>query len=131
MDDMSDYNQQKSKENSENKETYPPLSCNDEEFQAILDTMFTNRVIKPPRHSRVPSREDRKDPIYFPYHQHVGHPSITCQTLRRILHAKICDRTLEMPCKKQAIDTDPLLKHRGKNVVIGITCSEDDDVYRP
>lgn len=60
-----------------------------------------------------------------------GHPSIACQTLRRILHAKIYERTLELPCKKQAIDTDLLLKRREKEVVIGITCSKDDDVYRP
>lgn len=126
-----DYNQQKSKENSENRETYPPLSCSDEEFHAILDTMFIDRVIKPPRPSKVPSREDRKDPRYFPYHQHVEHPSIACQTLRNILYAKICERTLEFPCKKQAINTDLLLKCREKDVVIGITCSEDNVVYHP
>nr|XP_028960134.1 uncharacterized protein LOC114825565 [Malus domestica] len=110
MNDRFDYNPRKMKEIKSDRETYPPLACNNEEFQAILDTMLADGTIKVPRSYKSPSKEDRKDPKYCRYHQYVGHPYIVCQTLRRILHAKICEGTLELSCKTQAINTDPLPK---------------------
>lgn len=64
-------------------------------------------------------------------HQYVGHPSVACQTLRMILHTKIHEGTLELPCKKQTIDTDTLPKLRENKVVVVISFSEDDDAYHP
>ncbi|KAK9943693.1 hypothetical protein M0R45_009294 [Rubus argutus] len=84
------------------------VPCSDEEFHAILDAMFADGAIKPPRPYKNPSREDKTDPRYCRYHQIVGHPTTACQTLRKILHGKIQDGTLELPSKKQAIDEDPL-----------------------
>ncbi|CAL9028756.1 unnamed protein product [Prunus brigantina] len=79
----SDYNSCKRKD----KETYPPLPFKDEEFYAILDTMFANGAIKLPKPYKVPTREEKCDPRYCRYHQFVGHPTTACQTLRKILHA--------------------------------------------
>ncbi|KAK9951342.1 hypothetical protein M0R45_006790 [Rubus argutus] len=100
------------------RETFPAIPCSNEEFHAILDTMFADGVIKLPRPQRPPSKEEKNDPRYCRYHQFVGHPSPACQFLRRILHEKINNGTLELPSKKQAIDDDPLPKRRGKEVCV-------------
>lgn len=75
--DRSDCNQQKIKEKDGDRETYPPLACNNEEFLAILNTMLANKVMKSPIPFKVSSKEDRKDPRYCRYHQYVGCFSIT------------------------------------------------------
>ncbi|XP_021804720.1 uncharacterized protein LOC110749029 [Prunus avium] len=108
VDDKSsdDYNSRKRKD----RETYPPLPCKDEEFHAILDTMIADSAIKPLRPYKIPPREEKNVPRYCRYHQFVGHPSTTCQSLRRILHAKIHEGVLELPSRKQTIDEDPLPK---------------------
>ncbi|CAL8121217.1 unnamed protein product [Prunus armeniaca] len=116
-----DYNSRKRKD----RETYPPLPCKDEEFHAILDTMIADGVIKPVRPYKVPTREEKNDPRYCRYHQFVGHPTTACQSLRRILHAKIHEGVLELPFRKQTIDEDPLPKRRGNEVAAVITCSDD------
>ncbi|KAK9911759.1 hypothetical protein M0R45_035650 [Rubus argutus] len=109
------------------RETYPAVPCSDEEFHAILDAMFADSVIKPPRPYKNPSRKDKADPRYCRYHQILGHPTTACQTLRKILHGKIRDGTLELPSKKQAIDDDPLPRRRqGKETVAVVTCLDDD-----
>ncbi|CAL2229621.1 unnamed protein product [Prunus armeniaca] len=123
IDDKSsnDYNSCKRKD----RETYPSLSCKDEEFHAILDTMIADSAIKPLRPYKVPTREEKNDPRYYRYHQFVGHSTIACQSLRRILHGKINEGVLELPSKKQTIDEDPLPKRRGKEVAAVVTCSDD------
>lgn len=110
----SDYNSHKQKD----RETYPSL-------HAILDIMFVDSAIKPPRPYTVLTREEMSDPKYCRYHQLVGYPTIVCQTLRKILHAKILEGTLELPSRKQAIDEDPLPKRRGKKTATVITCFDD------
>ncbi|XP_061998968.1 uncharacterized protein LOC133716276 [Rosa rugosa] len=81
---------------------YPVVPCTDEELHAILDTLFADGVIKPMQREKPPTMEEKKNPRYSRYHQIVGHPTLACQTLRRILHAKIDEGTLELPSKKQA-----------------------------
>lgn len=103
IDDKHDYNSRKRKERDEERETYPPLSWN-------LPTIIVQG---------------------YSYHQYMGHHSIACQTLRMIIHAKVNEGTLELPSKKQAFNTDPVLRHRRKEVVAVITCSDDDDAYHP
>ncbi|CAL8168237.1 unnamed protein product [Prunus armeniaca] len=78
---------------------YLPLPCKDEEFHAILNTMFDDDTIKSLRPYKVPTKEEKSDPRYCHYHQFVGHPTTACQTLRNILHAEIHDGTLELPFK--------------------------------
>ncbi|CAL2247408.1 unnamed protein product [Prunus armeniaca] len=116
-----DYSSRKQKD----RETYPPLPCKDEEFHAILDTMIADGAIKPLKPYKVPTREEKSDPRYCRYHQFVGHPTIACQSLRRILHGKIHEGVLELPSRKQAINEDPLPKRRGKETAAVITCSDD------
>ncbi|CAL9025096.1 unnamed protein product, partial [Prunus brigantina] len=94
-------------------------------FHAILDTMIADGAIKPLRPYKVPTREEKNDPRYCRYHQFVGHPTIACQSLRRILHGKIHEGVLELPSRKQTIDEDPLPKRRGKETAAVITCSDD------
>ncbi|CAL2271168.1 unnamed protein product [Prunus armeniaca] len=116
-----DYNSRKRKD----RETYPPLPCKDEEFHAILDTMIADGVIKPVRPYKILTQEEKNDPRYCRYHQFVVHPTTACQSLRRILHAKIHEGVLELPSRKQTIDEDPLPKRRGNEVAAVITCSDD------
>ncbi|BFG41078.1 hypothetical protein CerSpe_273520 [Prunus speciosa] len=133
VDDKSsgDYNSRKRKD----RETYPLLPCKDEEFHAILDTMIADGAIKPLRPYKIPTREEKNDPRYCRYHQFVGHPTTACQSLRRILHAKIHEGVLELPSRKQTIDEDPLPKRRGKEIAAVITCSgdllDDDELCHP
>ncbi|CAL9020905.1 unnamed protein product, partial [Prunus brigantina] len=111
---------------------YPPLPCKDEEFHAILDTMFADGAIKPVRSYKVPTGEEKCDPMYCRYNQFVGHPTTACQTLRKILHTEIHDGTLELPYRKQAFDEDPWPKRRGKEMAAIITCYDDlldNDVF--
>ncbi|CAL8164139.1 unnamed protein product [Prunus armeniaca] len=126
-----DYNSRKRKD----RETYPPLPCKDEEFHAILDTMIVDGAIRPVRPYKIPTREEKNDPRYCRYHQFVGHPTTACQSLRRILHAKIHEGVLELPSRKQTIDEDPLPKRRGKEVAVVITYSndllDDDELCHP
>ncbi|KAM2174790.1 hypothetical protein ACFX1Q_034276 [Malus domestica] len=110
VDNRSNYNSQKMMKRESDREPYHPLASSDEKFPNILDTMLAYGAIKLPRPYTTPSREDRKNPSYCRYHQYVGHPYIVCQTLRKILHVKICEGTLKLPCKTQAIDIDPLPK---------------------
>ncbi|KAK9951371.1 hypothetical protein M0R45_006818 [Rubus argutus] len=114
------------------RETFPTISCSNEEFHAILDTMFVDGVIKLPRPQKPPSKEEKNGPRYCRYHQFIGHPSPACQFLRRILHEKINDGTLKLPSKKQVIDDDPLPKRRGKEVCVitadGDHMMEEDEV---
>ncbi|KAL6180722.1 hypothetical protein ACLB2K_047382 [Fragaria x ananassa] len=114
---MADERHLKRKERSR---TVLVIPCLDEELHAILDTLFANGVIKPVQPEKPPSREDKKNPRYCRYHQIVGHPTPTCQTLRKILPAKIDEGTLELPSKKQAID-DPFSKRHGNGVCTIIT----------
>ncbi|BFG15859.1 hypothetical protein CerSpe_021330 [Prunus speciosa] len=93
--------------------------------------MFVHGAIKPLMPYKVPTREEKGDMRYCRYHQFVGHPTTACQTLRKILHAEICDGTLELPFKRQAINEDPLPKRRGKEMAAVITCFDDlldDDI---
>ncbi|CAL2265143.1 unnamed protein product [Prunus armeniaca] len=63
----SDYNSRKRKD----MEMYPPLPCKDEEFHAILDTMFTDDAIKPSKPYKVLTIKEKCDPKYCRYHQFV------------------------------------------------------------
>ncbi|CAL8088649.1 unnamed protein product [Prunus armeniaca] len=67
-------------------------------------------AIKTSRPYKVPTIEEKSDHRYCCYHQLVGHPTTASQTLRKILHAEIHDKTLELPSRKQAFDEDPLPK---------------------
>ncbi|CAL8994269.1 unnamed protein product [Prunus brigantina] len=104
---------------------YPPLPFKDEEFHVILNTMFVHGAIKLLKPYKVHTKEENGDPRYCRYHQFVGHPTIACQTLRKILHVEIHDGTLELPFKRQAIDEDLLSKRRGKEMATIITCFDD------
>ncbi|XP_062021382.1 uncharacterized protein LOC133737940 [Rosa rugosa] len=107
------------------RETYPAIPCGNEEFHAILDSMFADGVIKIPRPQKPPTTEEKSHPRYCRYHQFVGHPSPACQVLRRILHEKINDGTLELSTKPQRIDEDPLPRRKGKETCAVITAAKD------
>ncbi|CAL2229850.1 unnamed protein product [Prunus armeniaca] len=93
--------------------------------------MFVHGTIEPLRPYKVPTKEEKCDLRYCRYHQFVGHLTTDCLTLRKILHAEIHDRTIELPSRKQAFDENPLPKRRGKEMAVVITCYDDlldDDV---
>lgn len=106
-------------------ETFQAVPCGNEEFHAILDSLFADGVIKLPRPQKPPTKEENSDTRYCRYHQYVGHPSQACQVLRRILHEKIRDGTLELTTRQQVIDEDPLPKRKGKETCCVITAAND------
>lgn len=57
----------------------------------------------------------------------MGHPTLACQVLRKMLHSKINDGTLELPSKRQAIDLDPLPQHKGKEMLVLVICLDKED----
>ncbi|KAI5323964.1 hypothetical protein L3X38_033037 [Prunus dulcis] len=80
-------------------------------FQGALGGLRKEFIaIKPFTPYKVLTRGEKCDPRYCRYLQFVGHPTTACQTLRKILHAKIHYGTLELPSRKQAFDEDPLPK---------------------
>ena len=101
IDDKPDYNSRKRKERGEERKTYPPLSWN---LPIIIVQGYS-------------------------YHQYMEHHFVACQTLRRMLHAKVNGGTLKLPPKKQAFDNDCVPRRRRKEVVAVITCSDNDDAY--
>ena len=98
-------------------QNYPPVPCTDEEFYTILDQWIADGIVKPLEARPDLTDEDKKNPQYCRYHQYVSHPTPACKTLRRIFHAKINDGTLELSSQRQTIDSNPLPRHKGKEVV--------------
>ena len=112
------------------------MPCIDEEFYTILDQWIADGIVKPLEARPDLTDEDKKNPQYCRYNQYVSHPTPACKTLRRIFHAKINDGTLELSSQRQTIDTNPLPRHKGKEVVamvgrIGKDSMDEDGNGRP
>lgn len=89
----------------------------DAELHAILDQWNEDEVIQPFPLKRSATKQDKGHPHFCCYHQYVGNPTLACQAVRMIFHAKIKKRTLKLSTKKQNIEVDPLPCHREMVVV--------------
>ena len=76
-------------------ESPPPILCTPKELNVLLDKWIANRAFKPNHVSRKPTKEKRRDPRFYRLHNYV-HATAECWTLRRIVHRRIKQGTLEL-----------------------------------
>ena len=77
-------------------DTPPPLPCTPEELDVLLDKWIADEVFKPNQVSREPTEEKRKDPCFYCLHNYMQHPTVECWVLRRLVHHRIKEGTLEL-----------------------------------
>ena len=88
----------------------------------LLDKWIANGIFEPNQVSREPTKEERKDPRFCRLHNYVQHPTAECWALRRLVHRKIKEGTLELT--QQEVQRNPLLNHKGKGVAAVVICTD-------
>uniref|UniRef100_A0A2N9I4R3 Integrase catalytic domain-containing protein n=2 Tax=Pentapetalae TaxID=1437201 RepID=A0A2N9I4R3_FAGSY len=109
-------------------ETPPPVPCTREEMITILNKWVADGVIQLPDVQEEATEEEKKSSKYCHYHRSTKHSITDCWTLRRKFHARIQDRTLELPQAQQRVHIDPFLKHKGKATVSVIIHGSASDI---
>uniref|UniRef100_A0A2N9GKK5 Integrase catalytic domain-containing protein n=1 Tax=Fagus sylvatica TaxID=28930 RepID=A0A2N9GKK5_FAGSY len=109
-------------------ETPPPVPCTREEMITILNKWVADGVIRLPNIQDEATEEEKKSSKYCHYHRSTKHSITDCWALRRRFHARIQDRTLELPEAQQRVHVDPFLKHKGKAVVSVIIHGSASDI---
>ena len=112
-------------------DTPPPIPCTPKELNVLLDKWMTDGVFKPNQVSREPTEEERRDSCFCRLHNYVQHPTIECWVLRRLVHRRIKERTLEL--SQQKVQRNPFLNHKGKGVVAVVICADpgEDEEENP
>ena len=106
----------------------PPLPCTPKELDVLLDKWITNEIFKPNQVSREPTEEERRDPRFCRLHNYVQYPTAECWALRRLVHHRIKEGTLELI--QQEVQRNPLPNHKGKGVAAVVICAnprEDEE----
>ena len=67
-------------------------------------------------------KEERRDPRFCRLHNYVQHPTAECWALRRLVHRRIKEGTLELT--QQEVQRNPLLNHKGKGVAAVMICAD-------
>ena len=99
-----------------------PIPCTLKELDVLLDKWISNKVFKLNQISREPTEEERRDPHLCRLHNYVQHPTVECWVLRRLMHRRIKERTLEL--SQQEVQRNPLLNHKGKDVAAVVICAD-------
>ena len=73
-----------------------PLPCTPKELDVLLDKWIADEIFKPNQVSREPTEEERRDPRFCRLHNYVQYPTAECWTLRRLVHRRIKEGTLEL-----------------------------------
>ena len=105
-----------------------PIPCTPKQLNVLLDKWIANRVFKPNQVSREPTEEEQRDPHFYCLHNYVQHPTAECWALRRLVHRRIKEGTLEL--SQQEVQKNPLPNHKGKGVaavVISADPGEDKE----
>ena len=105
-----------------------PILCTLKELDVMLDKWIANEIFKPYQVSREPTEEERRDPRFCRLHNYVQHPTAECWALRRLVHRKIKEGTLELT--QQEVQRNPFPNHRGKGVAAVVICvdpGEDEE----
>ena len=102
--------------------TPPSIPCTPKELDVLLDKWIANGIFEPNQVSREPTKEERKDPRFCRLHNYVQHPTAECWALRRLVHCKIKEGTLELT--QQEVQRNPLLNHKGKGVAAVVICTD-------
>ena len=108
-----------------------PIPCTPKELDVLLDKWIADRVFKPNQVSREPIEEEWRDPRFFHLHNYIQHPTAECWALRRLVHCRIKEGTLEL--SQQEVQRNPLPNHQGKGVVAVVICADlgDDEEENP
>ena len=77
-------------------------------------------VFNPNQVSREPTEEEQRDPRFCRLHNYVQHPTVECWVLRRLVHRRIKEGTLEL--SQSEVQRNPLLNHKGKDVATVVIC---------
>ena len=120
--------ERKRKANGREYDTPPPLPCTPKELDVLLDKWIADGVFKPYQVSRKPTKEERRDPRFCRLHNYMQHPTAECWALRRLVHRRIKEGTLEL--SQLEVQRNPLLNHKRKGVATVVICvdpREDED----
>ena len=112
-------------------DTPPPIPCTLKELDVLLDKWIADGVFKPNQVSREPTEEERRDPRFCRLHNYVQHPTTECWALRRLVHHRIKEGTLEF--SQQEVQRNLLLNHKGKGVAMVVICADlgEDEEENP
>ena len=99
-----------------------PLPCTPKELDVLLDKWIADGIFKPNQVSREPTEEERRDPRFCRLHNYVQHPTAECWALRRLVHCRIKEGTLELT--QQEVQRNPLPNHKGKGVAAVVICAD-------
>ena len=112
-------------------DTPPPIPCTPKELDVLLDKWIEDGVFKPNQVSREPTEEERRDSCFCGLHNYVQHPIAECWVLRRLVHCRIKEGTLEL--SQQEVQRNPLPNHKGKGVAAVVICADpgEDEEENP
>ena len=88
--------------------------CITEELNHVLDKWIGDGVVKPFTVSRPPTKEERKNPLFWRIHNYVKHSTKDCWTLQRLFHKKLREGTLKLTQRELEVQGNLLLNHKGK-----------------
>ena len=103
-------------------DTPPPIPCTPKELDVLLDKWIEDGVFKPNQVSREPIEEEWRDPRFCRLHNYVQHPIIECWVLRRLVHRRIKEGTLEL--SQQEVQRNPFPNHKVKGVAAVVICAD-------
>ena len=106
-------------------DTPPPLPCTPKELEVLLDKWIVDGIFKSNQVSREPMEEERRDPRFCRLHNYVQHPTAECWALRRLVHHRIKEGTLELT--QQEVQRNPLPNHKGKGVAAVVICADSGE----
>ena len=118
--------ERKRKSEGREYETPLPLPCRPKELDGLLDKWIANGIFKPDQVSREPTEEERRDSRFYLLHNYVQHPTAECLALRRLVHWRIKEGTLE-------VQRNSLPNRKGKGAVAVVICADprEDEEERP
>ena len=70
--------------------------------------------------SKEPAKEEQRDLCFCRLHNYMQHPTTECWALRKLVHHRIKERTLEL--SQQEVQRKPLPNHKGKDVAVVVIC---------
>ena len=75
--------------------------------------------------------KERRDPCFCHLHNYVQHHTVECWALRRLVHRRINEGTLEL--SQQEVQRNPLLNHERKCVAAVVICADpgEDEEENP
>ena len=75
-------------------DTPPPIPCTPKELDVLLDKWIADEVFN--QISKEPTEEERRNPRLCHLHNYVLHPTAECWALRRLVHRRTKEGTLEL-----------------------------------